>query len=122
MLGRFKPDRGVRTLYQKYILKPGKYVAFARINFDQYETDFDVTLAIYGQYSCGIYLSSPKEVREVSNLSHDWLGQIQQYSIKPKSRTQILSKINKPANLDLAIKLIFENYSQNNGKDSEKLT
>ena len=42
-----------RTSFQKYNMKPGTYIAKVHLDFNsQYETDFDVNLAVYAQYPC----------------------------------------------------------------------
>lgn len=59
------------------MLKPGKYVAFAKINFDrEFETSFSVTLAVYAEYSCGIYVSTTNDAIAFTGDPHNqWLGQ-----------------------------------------------
>lgn len=42
-----------RTLFKKHKLPPGEYIVFAKIFFDEkFEMDYEVTLAIYGDYVC----------------------------------------------------------------------
>lgn len=44
-----------RTLFKKHTLKPGEYVVFTKIYFNQkYEMDYEVTLAVYGDYVCQV--------------------------------------------------------------------
>ena len=37
-----------RTIYKKHVLTPGDYVVFSKIYYNRHETDYSVTLAIYG--------------------------------------------------------------------------
>ena len=38
---------------------PGVYVAYVKIDFDKkFEKDFEVTLAIYSEFACGIHIAS----------------------------------------------------------------
>lgn len=44
-----------RTLFKKHRLPPGEYIVFAKIAFnEQFEMDYEVTLAIYGDYVCEV--------------------------------------------------------------------
>jgi hypothetical protein len=63
-----------RTLYKKYDLTAGTYVAWVKIRFDpKYEKDFDVTLAVYSEYACGIDIATKKEAIYFSgNTNVDW--------------------------------------------------
>ena len=37
-----------RTIYKKHVLTPGEYIVFSKIYYNKYETDYSVTLAVYG--------------------------------------------------------------------------
>ena len=47
-----------RTLYKSYDLKPGKYVALAKIAASDFEKDREVTLAVYSEFFCRIKCAS----------------------------------------------------------------
>ena len=53
---------------------PGTYVAFVKIDFDKkFEKDFEVTLAIYSEFACGIHIASQLDAIEFSGNSEiDW--------------------------------------------------
>jgi hypothetical protein len=44
-----------RTLFKKHKLPPGEYIVFAKIYYDErFEIDYELTLAIYGDYVCEV--------------------------------------------------------------------
>lgn len=52
-----------RTLFKKHILPPGQYIVFGQIFFNEkWEKDYELTLAIYGDYACKITLPQQFEV------------------------------------------------------------
>jgi len=55
-----------RLTSRKYTLKKGEYFIFVLIHFDKaFETDFDVTLAVYAEHSCIIELASPSDRKKL---------------------------------------------------------
>ena len=78
-----------------------------------------MTLAIYGHYSCGVYLASAEEVREVVSLSRDWEGQSQTYLAKPKIHN--ITKISTSIDFNDVCKHIIYKQLVNDNKKEEKL-
>ena len=73
---RFSSNR--RTLFGEFELKPGKYVAWAKIDFDpNFEEDFEVNLAIYSEYACRIGIASREEaiIYKDGNAGIEWTGE-----------------------------------------------
>ena len=51
-----------RTSFQRYKMNPGIYIVKVIMLFNaQFEKDFDVNLAVYGQYPCLISLSTNQQ-------------------------------------------------------------
>ena len=106
-----------RTLCKEYRLEPGKYVVYAKIDFDSYyETKYSVTLAVYAEYCCGIYISSSEDAKKYTGNPHEqWTGQIEKYIFGPILRT----KMENPDKLLFDYSKVNLNGSElNNPKDS----
>lgn len=53
-----------RTLFKKHTLPPGQYIVFGKIFFqEKWEKDYELTLAIYGDYACKITQPQPYETQ-----------------------------------------------------------
>lgn len=58
-----------RLTSRKYTLKKGEYWVFVLIQFDaSFETDYDVTLAVYSEHSCTIELASASQRRRIGEF------------------------------------------------------
>ena len=65
-----------RTTFLKYKMTPGKFIAKVLIEFDSnYETDYDVNLAIYGEYPCSIEYATNQEACKMVGKAVSWKGQ-----------------------------------------------
>jgi hypothetical protein len=63
-----------RTLFKKYDLTPGIYISWVKISFNpEFEEDFEVTLAVYSEYTCGIDIASKVDaIRFRGDKNVDW--------------------------------------------------
>lgn len=55
-----------RLAIQPHKLEPGVYIVYVKIDFDpEFEPDFDINLAVYGEHPCRIELASQEEARRM---------------------------------------------------------
>lgn len=66
-----------RTMYKSYKLLPGEYVAYVKIDFDaKYEEDFEVNLAVYSDFTCGITIATKDDVFKLTGKKNiGWDGE-----------------------------------------------
>jgi hypothetical protein len=65
-----------RTTFQKYKMQPGVYIAKVIVDFDpQWDKEFDVNLAVYGEFACLISLASKQQACAFAGKQVNWTGE-----------------------------------------------
>ena len=65
-----------RTTFQKYKMQPGIYIAKVTVDFDpQWDKEFDVNLAVYGEFACLISLASNQQACAFAGRQVNWTGE-----------------------------------------------
>lgn len=53
-----------RTLFKKHTLPAGQYIVYGKIFFsERWEKDYELTLAVYGEYPCRISNAQPQDIQ-----------------------------------------------------------
>ena len=64
-----------RTLLKTLHLNPGTYIVCAKTDYDKnVEKDFDVNLAVYGDYACKVELATRQQASMLAGHEVDWEG------------------------------------------------
>lgn len=91
MLESYKNKK--RVMYKSYKLTPGDYVAYVKIDFNpKYEEDFEVNLAVYSDFTCGITIATRDSAfKFTGNKNVDWDGVKKKKPVPVKTVTEVHS-------------------------------